>query len=68
MHILKNKEIKNIGACLYIIGKNENEAKEFVEYYKNYSIDKIFIYNNYDLEGEKFESIQMIISKINLLK
>ena len=40
------------------IGKNENDyAIEFVNYYKNYSIDKIFIYDNNDVEGERFEYI-----------
>ena len=44
--------------CLCTIGKNENlYAKEFVEHYKSYGIDKIFIYDNNDIEGEFFDSV-----------
>ena len=54
----KLKKIKTLKVCLCTIGKNENEyAIEFINYYKNYSIDKIFIYDNNDIEGERFESI-----------
>jgi len=49
----KNKEIK---VCLCTPGKNENKyIREFVEHYKNYGADKIFLYDNNDLEGEFFE-------------
>ena len=49
---------KNINICICTIGKNENlYAKEFVEYYYNLGIDKIFIYDNNDIEGENFEDI-----------
>ncbi len=29
----------------------------FVEYYKNLHFDKIFIYDNNDIDGEKFEDV-----------
>lgn len=44
--------------CICSIGKNENlYAKEFVEYYLNLGVDKLFIYDNNDINGEKFESV-----------
>ena len=49
----KDKEIK---VCLCTPGKNENKyIREFVEHYKHYKIDKIFLYDNNDLDGEFFE-------------
>lgn len=44
--------------CLCTLGKNENKyAIEFVEHYKKYGVDKIFIYDNNDLDGEIFDNI-----------
>ena len=44
--------------CLCLIAKNENKyIIEFLEYYKNYGIDKIILYDNNDINGEKFEDI-----------
>ena len=44
--------------CLCTLGKNENKyIKEFVEYYKKYRVDKIFLYDNNDIDGEKFNDI-----------
>lgn len=38
--------------------KNENKyAREFVQHYKKYWVDKIFIYDNNDIEDEKFETV-----------
>ena len=54
-HLLFNKKIK---VCLCTLGKKENKyAREFVEHYKKYGIDKIIIYDNNDLEDEKFETV-----------
>ena len=30
---------------------------EFVEHYKNYGVDKIYLYDNNDIEGERFEDV-----------
>ena len=50
-----NKKI-SMKVCLCTSGKKENlYAKEFVEHYKKYGVDKIFIYDNNDLNGEYFE-------------
>ena len=44
--------------CLCAFGKNENlYAKEFVNHYLNLGYNHIYIYDNNDIEGEKFESI-----------
>ena len=52
---LKNSRIK---ICICTVGKNENRyIKEYVEYYKNYGVDKIFLYDNNNINGEKFENI-----------
>ena len=49
---------KNIKICLCVIGKNENlYVKEFVDHYKKIGYDKIFIYDNNDINGEKFEEV-----------
>ena len=53
-----NFKINNMKVCICTIGKKENRyIKEFVEYYKKFGIDKIFLYDNNDLNDEKFEEI-----------
>lgn len=52
---LKDKQIK---ICLCVIGKKENlYAKEFVDHYKKLGYNKIFIYDNNDINDERFEDI-----------
>jgi hypothetical protein len=52
----KQIKVKEIKVCLCSPGKNENRyIKEFVEHYKNYGVDKIFLYDNNDLDGEFFQ-------------
>ena len=44
--------------CLCTVGKKENNyIREFIEHYQNYEVDKIFLYDNNDLKGEKFEDV-----------
>ena len=44
--------------CICSIGKKENlYAREFVDYFLNLGVDKLFIYDNNDVNGEKFESV-----------
>ena len=44
--------------CLCTTGKRENlYVREYIEHYKNYGVDKIFIYDNNDINGEKFEDV-----------
>jgi len=51
-----NKEIiKNKKVCVCTLGKEENKyIREFVQHYKKYGVDKIFLYDNNDINGEKF--------------
>ena len=50
--------INKIKVCICTIGKKENlYAKEYVDYYKNIGINKIFIYDNNDKNDEKFELV-----------
>ena len=54
----KNNEKLNFKICVCTCGKNENKyAREFVEHYKRYGIDKIFIYDNNENNDEKFEDV-----------
>ena len=47
---------KDVAQC--VIAKNENlYIKEFVEYYKNLGIKKIYLYDNNDINGENFNTI-----------
>lgn len=40
------------------IGKLENHyIREFVEHYKSIGVDKIFLYDNNDVDGERFEDV-----------
>ena len=51
-------KLKKTKICICTIGKRENKyIKEFIEYYKNYGIDKIFLYDNNNLNEEYFENI-----------
>lgn len=55
---LKKKEKKNLKVCLCTLGKKENlYIKEFSDHYKNYGVDKIFLYDNNDIDGERFEDV-----------
>ena len=52
---LKINRRKNLKICLCTIVKYENKyISEFIEYYKKYGVDKIFIYDNNDINGENF--------------
>ena len=52
---LKEEKMK---VCLCSIGKEENlYIKEFVSHYKKIGYTNIFIYDNNDINGEKFEDI-----------
>ena len=56
--IIKNYIIENTKVCICTPVKNENRyLKEYVEHYKKYGLDKIFIYDNNDINGEKLENV-----------
>ena len=53
-HLINKKK----GICLCTIAKNENlYAREFVEYYYLLKFDKIIIFDNNEINGEKIEDI-----------
>jgi L-rhamnose mutarotase len=53
---IKNKKLLKV--CLCVIGKRENRyVKEFVEHYKKIGYNKIFIYDNNEINDEKFEDV-----------
>jgi len=56
---INNEEINlKINVCLCTLGKNENRyIREFVQHYEKYDVDKIFLYDNNDIEGERFEDV-----------
>ena len=44
--------------CICTVGKLENlYIREFVEYYKKLGVDKLFISDNNEFNGEKFEDV-----------
>ena len=52
------ENLKNKDVALCVIAKNENlYIKEYVEYYKNLGIKKIYLYDNNDINGENFDDI-----------
>lgn len=43
--------------CICTVGKKENlYIREFISHYQKYGIDKIFLYDNNNVNGEKFEN------------
>ncbi len=60
---------KYLNICICTIGKNENVyIREFVEYYQKLGIDKIFLYDNNDIEGENFNIILSDYIKIRFVE
>ena len=51
-------KINNMKVCVCTLGKKENRyVREFVEYYEKYGIDKIFLYDNNNINDERFEEV-----------
>ena len=54
----KGKNYKSNKVCICTFGKEENlYIREFIEHYKNYGVDKIYLYDNNDINGEKFDNV-----------
>ncbi|MBQ4208954.1 glycosyltransferase family 92 protein, partial [bacterium] len=54
--ITLDNTLLNVALCA--IAKNENlYIREWVEWYKNLGISKIFLYDNNELDGERFEEV-----------
>ena len=59
----------NTKTAICLISKQENRyIKEFVEYYKKLKINKIFLYDNNDINGEHFEGILSNFIKLNFVE
>ena len=55
---LKIKEMNETKICICTLAKQENlYIREYLEHYKKYGINKIFLYDNNDINGEKFEDV-----------
>lgn len=55
---LNKKQAIKMKVSICTIGKLENQyIREYVKYYQNLGVDKIYIYDNNDINGEKFETV-----------
>ena len=55
-----NNKIKKLNICLCSIGKKENlYVKEFINHYKKLGYNHIFIYDNNDIQSERFSDVLM---------
>ena len=55
---ISNLDNTHLKVALCAIAKNENlYIREWVEWYKNLGISKIFLYDNNELDGERFEEV-----------
>ena len=62
-------EANKIKVCLCIIAKLENNyIREYIEHYKKYGIDNIFLYDNNDINGERFDNIIKDFIEIGFVK
>lgn len=60
---------KKIKICLCTIAKLENKyIREYIEHYKKYGVDKIFLYDNNDKNGEKLEYVILEYLKNGFVK
>lgn len=56
--IINFRIIKNTKICVCTPVKKENRyIKEYVEHYKKYGVDKIFLYDNNNVDGERLENV-----------
>ena len=61
-------ENKTMIAICMIAKQENNYIKEFVDYYKKLKINKIFLYDNNDINGEYFEDILSNYIKYNFVE
>ena len=54
----EEKEQIDMKVCVCTSGKNQNKnIKEFVEYHQKYGVDKIYLYDNNNSDGEKYNEV-----------
>ena len=55
---IKINQINKTKICICTMAKQENlYIREYLEHYKSYGINKIFLYDNNDIDGEKPEDV-----------
>ena len=55
---IKINQINETKICICTMAKQENlYIREYLDHYKNYGINKIFLYDNNDIDGEKPEDV-----------
>ena len=60
---------KSIKVCICSLAKLENKyIIEFIDYYLKFGVDKIFIYDNNDINGEKLDTILLKYIKQKVVK
>ena len=53
-----NTNNRKFKVCVCTLGKKENRyIREFVEHYKKYGVDKIYLYDNNNIDDERFEEV-----------
>ena len=58
LFLSKTVKFSDVKVCICTIGKKENRyIREFVEYYKKFGVDKIYLYDNNDDNKEHFEDV-----------
>ena len=56
--LYKNEKETKTKICICTIAKEENlYIREYIEHYKKYGVNKIYLYDNNDINGEKFEDV-----------
>ena len=54
----RKKTYDTMKICICTYGKKENRyIREFVQHYEKYDVDKIYLYDNNDIKGERFEDV-----------
>ena len=67
-----HKRINNtnkLKVCLCTLGKKENKyIREFISHYNKYGIDKIFLYDNNNINDERFDNVILDYTNNNYVK
>ena len=55
---INQRQSNDTKVCVCTLAKLENKyIREFVQHYEKYGVDKIFLYDNNDIDGENFEEV-----------
>ena len=68
-NITEINQINKLKVCICTLGKKENKyIREFVSHYRKYGVDKIFLYDNNNLNDERFDNIISDYLKIKFVE